>query len=61
MNNGISPALFARVLGLPDTARVDLLQALGEAPIKEAELDKILTRLEVRGRLSDVRNGKAPA
>lgn len=49
----INPGLFARIMSLPDSARLDLLEYLGATVVGEAHLadmiDKFQTRLGVDG------------
>ncbi|MBO6604140.1 MULTISPECIES: hypothetical protein [Paracoccaceae] len=42
MSKKIDPDLFARLMGLPQPARNDLLEFLGETPVAEAELERLI-------------------
>jgi hypothetical protein len=44
----ISPGLFARLMKLPDSARADLLEFLGETPVADAQLASMLDSMAVR-------------
>lgn len=42
MTEKIDPDLFARLMGLSKSARNDLLEFLGETPVAEAELQRLI-------------------
>lgn len=42
MSEKIEPDLFARLMGLSQPARNDLLEFLGETPVAEAELERLI-------------------
>jgi hypothetical protein len=55
MNNRLSPATFARVLRLDDRTRVNLLELLGEAPVAEDDVARLLDELEMKDRMARLR------
>ncbi|MFZ1726411.1 MAG: hypothetical protein WBO29_08825 [Albidovulum sp.] len=38
----INPGLFARLMRLPDSARVDLLEFIGATPVGDAQLSEMI-------------------
>lgn len=45
MSEKINPDLFARLMGLAHPARRDLLEFMGETPIEEAELERLIEEM----------------
>ncbi|MCK0101141.1 hypothetical protein [Pseudohalocynthiibacter sp. F2068] len=44
--NTINPDLFAKLMTLPDSARLDLLEFLGATPIGEGQLNDLIENIE---------------
>jgi len=51
MSEKINPDLFARLMGLAHPARRDLLEFMGETPIEEAELARLIDEMAQRGKV----------
>ena len=54
MSEKINADLFARLMGLAHPARRDLLEFMGETPIAEAELERLIEEIAQKG------NSKTP-
>ncbi len=48
MNGKIKPDLFARLMGLAPPDRKDLLEFLGETPVADAELERLIDKMAKR-------------
>ncbi len=51
MSEKINPELFARLMGLSHPARRDLLEFMGETPIEEAELERLIEEIAQKGKV----------
>jgi len=51
MSEKINPDLFARLMGLAHPARRDLLEFMGETPIEEAELERLIEEMAQKGKV----------
>ncbi len=52
----IDPDVFAKLMSLPDSARVDLLEFLGATPLGETQIKFLLSDLE-----ASIRRNKNPS
>lgn len=52
MSEKINPGLFARLMGLAHPARRDLLEFMGETPIEEAELERLIEEMAQKGKVA---------
>ena len=48
MAEKIHPDLFARLMQLPQPDRADLLEFLGETPVADAELERLIDAIATR-------------
>jgi len=48
MPDKIDPDLFARLMGLSHPVRKDLLEFLGQTPVAEAELERLVEDVSAR-------------
>lgn len=55
MSEKINPDLFARLMGLAGPARRDLLEFMGETPIEEAELERLIEEMARKGKVATPR------
>jgi hypothetical protein len=51
MSEKVNPDLFARLMGLSHPARRDLLEFMGETPIEEAELERLINEIAQKGKV----------
>ena len=51
MSDKIDPDLFARLMGLARLDRRDLLEFMGETPIEEAELERLIEEIAQKGKV----------
>ena len=45
--NDLKPALFTRIMALPELERSDLLEYLGATPVSPAQVDRLIARVSI--------------
>lgn len=61
MNQGVTPATFARILRLDEQTRHKLLSNIGHSEIQDDDLSRLLDEVEMHERMERLRAGRRPS